>query len=121
MKLHAAGAQINFYDPEMLQATPLHWAANNGHVETLSKLVELGARCVRLRTIVRLFESRGSHYSRIEPKSRIPLCAHYSAIHPSFIRSACGCSCLPLSTLSIFNRTSHLQPCVRVQTGYVAA
>jgi len=44
IKLHAAGANVNFYDPEMLQSTPLHWAANNGHVDTIAKLVELGAR-----------------------------------------------------------------------------
>ena len=34
-KLAAAGAKVNFWDPEMLQSTPLHWAANNGHVETV--------------------------------------------------------------------------------------
>ena len=44
VKLHAAGAKVNFFDPEMLQSTPLHWAANNGHVDTIKKLVELGAR-----------------------------------------------------------------------------
>ena len=44
IKLHKAGAAVNFYDPEMLQSTPLHWAANNGHVDTIAKLVELGAR-----------------------------------------------------------------------------
>lgn len=41
--LVAAGAQINYWDPELLQSTALHWAATNGHVDTIQKLVELGA------------------------------------------------------------------------------
>ena len=43
VKLHDAGGKVNFYDPEMLQSTPLQWAANNGHVDTIQKLVDLGA------------------------------------------------------------------------------
>ncbi|EKX31164.1 hypothetical protein GUITHDRAFT_166938 [Guillardia theta CCMP2712] len=43
VKLHAAGAQVNFYDPELLQSTALHWSATNGHVDTTAKLIELGA------------------------------------------------------------------------------
>lgn len=42
-KLAKAGAQVNYYDPEMLQATALHWASTNGHADTVEKLVELGA------------------------------------------------------------------------------
>lgn len=34
---------MNYYDPEMLQATALHWAANNGHEDTVRKLIEMGA------------------------------------------------------------------------------
>lgn len=51
VKLHKAGAKVNFYDPEMLQSTPLHWAANNGHVDTVAKLVELGSRSFFLNVI----------------------------------------------------------------------
>eukprot|EP00961_Rhodomonas_salina_P179474 2421726-Rhodomonas_salina.1 len=42
-RLAKAGAQVNYYDPEMLQATALHWASTNGHADTVEKLVELGA------------------------------------------------------------------------------
>mmetsp|Transcript_9881 Transcript_9881/g.21104 ORF Transcript_9881/g.21104 Transcript_9881/m.21104 type:complete len:260 (-) Transcript_9881:9-788(-) len=41
--LVAAGAQINYWDPELLQSTALHWAATNGHTDTIQKLVQLGA------------------------------------------------------------------------------
>eukprot|EP00281_Chroomonas_sp_CCMP1168_P032723 CAMPEP_0206248794 /NCGR_PEP_ID=MMETSP0047_2-20121206/20563_1 /ASSEMBLY_ACC=CAM_ASM_000192 /TAXON_ID=195065 /ORGANISM="Chroomonas mesostigmatica_cf, Strain CCMP1168" /LENGTH=230 /DNA_ID=CAMNT_0053674469 /DNA_START=150 /DNA_END=838 /DNA_ORIENTATION=- len=42
-RLAKEGANVNYYDPEMLQATAVQWAANNGHADTLKKLVELGA------------------------------------------------------------------------------
>jgi ankyrin repeat protein len=73
VKLHAAGAKVNFFDPEMLQSTPLHWAANNGHVDTIQKLVELGARSV-------------CRWSMIHRSLPLPYCAPCgpARVHPDY-------------------------------------
>ncbi len=43
IRLVAAGAQVNYWEPELLQSTALHWAATNGHAPAIRKLTELGA------------------------------------------------------------------------------
>ena len=52
--LVADGANVNYYDPEMLQATALHWAANNGHEDTVERLIELGASVKPTNQVARL-------------------------------------------------------------------
>ena len=41
-RLVKEGAQVNYWDPELLQSTAVHWAATNGHHAAIRKLVELG-------------------------------------------------------------------------------
>lgn len=56
LSLVSEGANVNYYDPEMLQATALHWAANNGHEDTVEKLIELGASVMPTNQVGRLAE-----------------------------------------------------------------
>ena len=72
----------------MLQSTPLHWAANNGHVDTIKKLVELGARsCLPMH----LFSSCSYEDLALQAIKQCHWAGIYTATQFSYCRSCKQC------------------------------